>query len=343
MKKVARLPYYVKIRPIHLPVAIMPAPVIAVLAFQHISPFHLSVPCVVFGDAHPGLPVFSLRVCAVEDGPLRTSAGFSIACDHGLEGLDGADIIILPSWQVGRPVPAVLLQALQQAHARGVQIVGLCLGAYVLAEAGLLDGRAATTHWAYAEDFASRYPQVRLDPAVLYVEDGLLLTSAGTAAGLDCCLHLLRQRYGAELANEVARRLVVPPHRQGGQAQFIVQPLPVSASDSRLAGLLDWMRAHLAEPHSLDSLAAQAVMSRRSFTRHFHLLTGSTVKQWLLAERLALCQRLLEGTDHGIEQIAQMTGLGSPASLRHHFRQRYAVSPSQWRQSFQLAERGAGR
>ncbi|WP_193394084.1 GlxA family transcriptional regulator, partial [Aquitalea pelogenes] len=207
----------------------MSPPIIAVLAFQHISPFHLSVPCVVFGDAHPDMPAFTLRVCVVDAGPIRTSAGFSIACDYGLEGLDGADIIILPSWQVGRPVPHALVQALQQASQAGVQIVGLCLGAYVLAEAGLLDGRNATTHWAYAEDFASRYPQVRLDPAVLYVEDGPLLTSAGTAAGLDCCLHLLRQRYGAELANGVARRLVVPPHRQGGQAQFIAQPLPVSA------------------------------------------------------------------------------------------------------------------
>ena len=314
----------------------MPPLVIAILAFQHISPFHLSVPCVVFGDAHPGLPPFTLRVCAVEAGPLRTSAGFSITCDYGLEGLEGADIIILPSWQAGRPVPPPLLQALQQAAARGVQIVGLCLGAYVLAEAGLLDGRAATTHWAYAEDFASRYPQVRLDPAVLYVEDGLLLTSAGTAAGLDCCLHLLRQRYGAELANGVARRLVVPPHRQGGQAQFIEQPLPVRAGDSRLAGLLDWVRANLAQPHTLDSLAAQVAMSRRSFTRHFRKLTGCTVGQWLLSERLLLSQRLLERSGQGVEQIAALTGLGSPESLRHHFRQRYGVSPSQWRHSFQL-------
>lgn len=315
----------------------MSAPVIAVLAFPHISPFHLSVPCVVFGDTHPGLPSFTLRVCAVEAGPLPTSAGFSITCDYGLEGLEGADIIVLPSWQAGRPVPPQLLQALQQAAARGVQIVGLCLGAYVLAEAGLLDGRVATTHWAYAEDFASRYPQVRLDPAVLYVEDGQLLTSAGTAAGLDCCLHLLRQRYGAELANGVARRLVVPPHRQGGQAQFIEQPLPVRAGDSRLAGLLDRVRANLAQPHTLDSLAAEVAMSRRSFTRRFRQLTGSTVGQWLLSERLLLSQRLLERSGQGVEQIAALTGLGSPESLRHHFRQRYGVSPSQWRQSFQLS------
>ncbi len=232
-------------------------------------------------------------------------------------------------------MPPPLLLALQQAAARGVQIVGLCLGAYVLAEAGLLDGRAATTHWAYADDFAHRYPQVRLDPAVLYVEDGQMLTSAGTAAGLDCCLHLLRQRYGAELANGVARRLVVPPHRQGGQAQFIEQPLPASAGDSRLAVLLDWIRANLAAPHTLDSLADKAAMSRRSFTRHFRQLTGRTVSQWLLDERLLLSQRLLERADHTIEQIAQLAGFGSPESLRHHFRQRYAVSPSQWRQSFQ--------
>ncbi|WP_199102798.1 helix-turn-helix domain-containing protein [Aquitalea sp. ASV11] len=313
----------------------MSPPVIAVLAFQHISPFHLSVPCVVFGDAHPDMPAFTLRVCAVDAGPIRTSAGFSIACDYGLEGLDGADIIILPSWQVGRPVPDALVQALQQASHAGVQIVGLCLGAYVLAEAGLLDGRNATTHWAYAEDFASRYPQVRLDPAVLYVEDGQLLTSAGTAAGLDCCLHLLRQRYGAELANGVARRLVVPPHRQGGQAQFIAQPLPVSAGDARLAALLDWVRANLAQTHTLDSLAARMAMSRRSFTRHFRQLTGSTVGQWLVSERLRYSQRLLESTEYSVEQVAALAGFGSAAALRHHFRLHYGVSPMQWQQNFQ--------
>jgi len=204
----------------------------------------------------------------------------------------------------------------------------------VLADAGLLDGRRATTHWAAAQAFAQRYPTVMLDADVLYVEDGPILTSAGTAAGIDCCLHLLRQRYGGEIANRVARRLVTPPHRQGGQAQFIEQPLPAHPRDSRLADLLDWVRAHLDQPHSLDSLAARALMSRRTFTRHFRHITGTTVGDWLLGERLALSQRLLETTDQPVERIAALAGFGSPVSLRQHFGRAFGVSPSAWRQTF---------
>ena len=316
----------------------MPRHTVAVVAFDQISPFHLSVPCVVFGDRHPGLPSFDLRVCAAEEGLLRTSAGFRIAIDHGLEALQSAQTVIVPSWRdpQERP-PQPLLDALVAAHGRGVQLVGLCLGAFVLAEAGLLEGRVATTHWAWAEQFAARYPGVRLDADVLYVEDDSLLTSAGTTAGIDCCLHLLRTQYGSEIANAVARRLVMPPHRQGGQAQYVEQPLPATARDSRLAGLLDWVRANLQQSHSLDSLAEKALMSRRTFTRHFRLLTGTTVGEWLLAERLALCQRLLETTDQPIEQVAMLAGFGSPASLRHHFGQAFGVSPKAWRQAFQGA------
>lgn len=314
----------------------MPAPVIAVVAFDHISPFHLSVPCLVFGEMQPDAPPFELRVCAAEDGPLRTSAGFQISVSHGLEALEDAHTVIVPSWRDPdeRP-PQPLLDALLAAHQRGARLVGLCLGAYVLAETGLLDGQRATTHWAWARDFSARYPAVEVAPDVLYLEAGNLLTSAGTAAGLDCCLHLLRQHCGAERANRVARLLVVAPHRQGGQAQFIEQPLPASARDDRLAGLLDWVRANLRDPHSLDSLAERALMSRRSFTRHFRQLTGTTLGDWLLAERLALTQRLLENTDQSVEQIATLAGFGSPASLRHHFGRHFGVSPSAWRQSFQ--------
>lgn len=308
---------------------------VAVLAYQRISPFHLSVPCVVFGERHLGAPAFELRVCAWEDGPLATTAGFSLNVEQGLEALATARVVIVPSWRdpAERP-PQAVLDALVAAHRRGAQVVGLCLGAYVLAEAGLLDGRRATTHWEFAADFARRYPAVTLDPGVLYVDEGNLLTSAGTAAGIDACLHLLRQRCGATTANRVARRLVTPPHRQGGQAQYIPQPLPASAGDSRLAALLDRVRASLEQPHDLNSLAAQALMSRRTFTRHFRQLTGATVGQWLLGERLGLAQRLLESTDHGIERIAQLAGFGSPEALRLHFRRSLGVSPSQWRQSF---------
>jgi len=276
-----------------------------------------------------------LLVCAAEDGPLTTTAGFSVTVRHGLEAIAAADTVIVPSWRdtAERP-PEALLAALVTAHRRGAQVVGLCLGAYVLAAAGLLDGRRATTHWAFAGDFARRYPAVRVDADVLYIDEGNILTSAGTAAAIDCCLYMLRQRYGAQAANRVARRLVVPPHRQGGQAQFIEQPLPATAHDSRLADLIDWVRANLHLPHSLDSLAAKSLMSRRTFTRHFRLLTGSTVGDWLLAERLALTQRLLESTDQSVDRIAALAGFGSPVSLRHHFRQSLGVSPSAWRQTF---------
>lgn len=308
---------------------------IAVVAFERISPFHLSVPCVVFGDAHPGIPSFELTVCAVEPGSLKTTAGFDIHVSHGLEALIDADIVIIPSWRDPTETPpAALLSALTSAAQRGATIVGLCLGAYVLAAAGLLDGRRATTHWAYAADFARRYPLTQVDANVLYIADDQILTSAGTAAGIDCCLYMLRQEYGAETANSVARRLVVPPHRQGGQAQFIEQPVPASANDSRLAELLDWVRTNPAQAHTLDSLAQRALMSRRTFTRHFRQLTGSTVSAWLLGQRLALSQRLLEGTEHDIEQIADLAGFASPVTLRHHFRKAFGVSPSAWRETF---------
>ena len=305
------------------------------LAFDRISPFHLAVPCVVFGDRHPGAPEFELRVCAAEPGPLRTTAGFSVTAEHGLEGLRGADIVIVPSWRdPDERAPRALLAALNAAHARGARLVGLCLGAYVLAEAGLLDGLGATTHWSFAEDFARRYPAVRVDARVLYVDEGSLVTSAGTAAGIDCCLHLLRQDYGAEAANRVARRLVVAPHRQGDQAQFIEQPVPGTAGDTRLAHLLDRMRASLAAPHTVDTMAAQALMSRRTFTRRFRQATGATPMRWLMAERLARVQALLETTVVPIEHIAEQAGFASATVLRERFRAAFGLSPSAWRDGF---------
>ena len=202
--------------------------VVAAVAFDGISPFHLSVPCVVFAEdrSDGGVLGFEFRVCSIDPGPLSTTAGFSIAATHGLDALADADTIIVPTWRdPDEAPPAALLDALRAAHARGAQLVGLCLGAFVLAAAGILDDRPASTHWAWADDFARRYPCVRLDPDVLYVDDGNVVTSAGTAAGLDCCLHVLRKMCGAQAAIHVARRLVVPPHRQGGQAQFIQQPV----------------------------------------------------------------------------------------------------------------------
>ncbi|QWF19692.1 helix-turn-helix domain-containing protein [Lysobacter capsici] len=309
---------------------------LAVVAFDRISPFHLSVPCLVFENRGEGdLPLFELRVCAAEPAPLRTRAGFDIATRHGLKSLDWADTVIVPSWRDGeeRP-PEALLKALRRAHERGAHIVGLCLGAYVLAEAGLLDGRRATTHWGWSEHFAARYPRVELQRDVLYVDDGRITTSAGTAAALDCCLHLLRRRHGAEIANRVARRLVVAPHRQGGQAQYIEQPLPASAQDDRLAAVLAWALAHLDQAHSLDALAQRALMSRRSFTRHFRDATGTTVGEWLAGQRLARAQRMLETSEHGLDAIAVQTGFGTAASLRQHFAARLGTSPSAYRRGF---------
>jgi len=311
--------------------------VVAAVAFDGISPFHLSVPCVVFAEdrSDGGVLGFAFRVCSIDSGPLSTTAGFSIAATHGLDALADADTIIVPTWRdPDEPPPAPLLDALRAAHARGAQLVGLCLGAYVLAAAGLLDGRPATTHWAWAADFARRFPNVKVDPQVLYVDDGDILTSAGTAAGLDCCLHVVRKLCGAQSANYIARRLVVPPHRQGGQAQYVQQPMPHDLRGDRLSALLDWVNGTLDAPHTLDSLAGRAAMSRRTFTRHFKAATGTTVSAWLLAQRLARAQQLLESTDESIESIAGMAGFGSTASLRQHFTDAFRTSPSAWRREF---------
>ncbi|MFP8979841.1 GlxA family transcriptional regulator [Pseudomonas aeruginosa] len=310
---------------------------VAVVAFDRISPFHLSVPCLVFGQEcyDPCAQAFDLSVCAAEPGRLRTTVGFTIEAEAGLEALAEAQTVIVPSWRDPheRP-PQALLDALIAARARGAQLVGLCLGAFVLAEAGLLDGRRATTHWMWAEDFAGRFPAVRVEPDVLYIEDDGLLTSAGTVAGIDCCLHLVRQRLGAQTTNHLARRLVVAPHRQGGQAQFIEQPLPDSAQDGRLGELLVWLRQNLDQAHSLDSLAQRVLMSRRTFTRHFRQLTGTTVSQWLQAERLALAQRLLETTEHSVQAIAGLAGFGSAVSLRQQFSVAFGLPPLGYRRAF---------
>ncbi|RNF86018.1 GlxA family transcriptional regulator [Montanilutibacter psychrotolerans] len=309
---------------------------IAVVAFDQISPFHLSVPCMVFGDRiGNGPPAFDLSVCALERGRLRTSAGFTIETRRGLSGLRDASIVIVPSWRdVDERPPEVLLKALRAANARGARIVGLCLGTYVLAEAGLLDDRPATTHWAWSAHFATRYPRVRLQTDVLYVDDGDLVTSAGTAAGIDCCLHVLRQRHGADVAARVARAMVVAPHRQGGQSQYIEQPLPDSPQDDRMAGVLAWSMQHLDKPQSLDALAERALMSRRTFTRRFRQVTGTTVGQWLVNQRLAQAQRLLETTDQPLEAVAAATGFGTAISLRQHFAAGLRTSPSAYRRAF---------
>lgn len=308
---------------------------VAIAAFDGIRPFHLSVPCAVFGEPAGAEPLYEVRVCAVEPGELRSQAGFTIGTGYGLRELERAQVVVVPSWRDAHEVPpASLLGALRRAHRRGALVVGLCLGAYALAEAGLLDGRRATTHWRWAERFAQRYPKVRMDPNVLYVDEGDVLTSAGTAAGIDCCLHVVRRQFGAEATNRIARTLVVPPHRQGSQAQYIEQPVLATAAESPLTKVLGWAARHLDEPHNLDSLAARAAMSRRSFTRHIRQHTGTTVGQWLLAQRLALAQRLLETTGQPIERIAERAGFGTSLSLRQHFAATLATTPSVYRREF---------
>ena len=311
---------------------------ICIVAFDGISPFHLSAPCLVLGEGRKteGVLPYKLQVCSWQKGPLKTSAGFQIETPLGLNALRYADVVIIPSWhQPDIAPPEVLLQALRSAHKRGALLVGLCLGAFVLAAAGLLDGKAASTHWAWAAHFSRMFPQVHLNPEVLYVDEESVVTSAGTAASLDCCLYLLRRWFGAEVSNRVARRLVLAPHRAGGQAQFIDQPLPVAASDERIQKLLVWVQQNLDRIHSLDSLAEQAVMSRRSFTRNFQRATGCSVLQWLLNQRLALAARLLETSALSMESVAAQAGFQSAMSLRLRFKSGYGLTPTAYRQQFQ--------
>lgn len=310
---------------------------IAVIAFDGISPFHLSVPCIVFGDdlLKLGAPRYRLLICGEKTGPTPTMSGFTIEVQRDLRSLAEADTVIVPAWRdPGERAPEALLRALRKAHARGARMVGLCLGTFVLAEAGLLDGRAASTHWAWAEEFERGYPQVALNRNALYIDDGDILTSAGTAAAIDCCLHIVRSDHGAEIANRIARRLVVAPHRHGGQAQYIEKPLPTDGGEDQLGGTINWAIEHLNEPLSLDQLAERAGMSLRSFTRHFRKKTGTTFTQWLLNHRLAAAQRLLETGSCSIDHIAEMAGFGSTVSLRQHFTRAFSISPASYRRQF---------
>lgn len=310
---------------------------VAVIAFDDITPFHLSVPCLIFGGnlRDPGVTSFEVLVCAAGEAPLRTTAGFTITTQCDLAALDAADLVVMPSWHDDcREAPPALLEALRQAHRRGATMVGLCLGAFPLAQAGLLDGKTATTHWECVGTLAERYPKVKVDADVLYVDEGDVLTSAGVAAGIDCCLHLLRKISGAEVANRRAKRLLIAPHRQGGQAQFIERPLPVTNSDGRLSQVLEWVTQHLDQAHSIESLADRAVMSRRNFTRHFRQTTGTSFKQWILSQRLAHAQHMLESTDASIELVAREAGFGTGLSLRQHFRDAFRISPSAYRKQF---------
>ncbi|MEW2251163.1 helix-turn-helix domain-containing protein [Streptomyces sp. NPDC006975] len=295
--------------------------------------FELAVALEVFGSAPAAVtvPWYDLTVC----GPRPVRLGpFRLVPDHGLDHLRRADTVIVPGWaDVDVPPPPDLVAALRAAHEEGARIVSLCTGAFVLAGAGLLDGRRATTHWAHTDILADRHPSVLVDPDVLYVDNGTVLTSAGKAAALDLCLHLVRLDYGSAIANTVARRLVVPPHRAGGQAQFVTAPVP-DQDDHPLTALFPWIIERLDQPLTVEDLARQAGMSSRHLGRHFRAATGTTPLQWLLAQRIRRAQELLEKTDDDIDTIARSTGMGTATTLRRHFNRTLGVPPDTYRRTF---------
>lgn len=310
-------------------------PRIALLLYPEITPFHYSVPYTVFSPIFTEQPLFELKVAAEAHIADTANHGFQVASDGGLELITSADIVIVPGWHDLNARPSTeLLHALQQAHQRGALVVGLCYGAYALAYAGLLDNRRAATHWLAEQDFRERFPHVRLDTNALYIEDSGLITSAGTAAGLDCCLYIVRKFCGVQAANRIARVMVVPPHREGGQAQYIEQPVAHSTKDITINKLLDYLRQHLEQPHRIDELAERLSMSRRTFTRHFQKATGKSLINWLNDERIQRSCELLEAGSHSIERIAELCGFNNTVSFRQHFQRRHQVSPSVWRRTF---------
>jgi transcriptional regulator GlxA family with amidase domain len=300
--------------------------------------FELALACEVFGADMTGVaePWYRFSVC----GPSAVRVGrFRLAPDHGLDRLPHADTVIVPGWaDVDRDPPAELIEAVRAAHEAGARVASLCTGAFVLAAAGLLDGRRATTHWAHAREFAERHPRVTVDPDVLYVDNGSVLTSAGKAAAMDLCLHLVRLDHGSSVANTLARRLVVPPHRDGGQAQFVTAPVP-APDNHPLAELFPWVIRRLDQPLTVEDLARQARMSSRNLGRHFRSVTGTTPLQWLLTQRIRHAQELLETTDDTVDSIAAATGMGTATTLRRNFQRTVGVPPDTYRRTFRSRTR----
>jgi transcriptional regulator GlxA family with amidase domain len=312
---------------------------VAVPVLEPVPAFELGVACEVFGLARPGtgLPRYDFAVCAEHIAPVPTTSGFAVQASHGFERLAAADLILVLGAAPPTPEPPeALLQQLQHAVQRGATVASVCTGAFVLAAAGLLDGRRATTHWMHAPLLARLYPQVTIEADQLYVEDGPVLTSAGSAAAIDLCLHLIRREHGAEIANDVARQMVVPPHRSGGQSQYIEMPLPQPAHSGDLAGTLEWAQQHLDQPITVEILAAHASMSPRTFARRFRQQTGTTPGAWLNLHRLILAERLLECGNQTIASIAARSGFGSTDTLRRHFARARRTTPEQYRQAFRL-------
>jgi transcriptional regulator GlxA family with amidase domain len=309
---------------------------VAVLAYEGVSTFGLGVTAEIFGcdRSAEDLPSYEYTVTAAAPSVIRTDVGLPIVVEAGLDRLSAADLGIVVCWdQTDVLPPESVCAALRAITERGGRVLSQCTGAFVLAAAGLLDGRRATTHWKWADELVSRYPAVDVNPDVLYVADGPVITSAGTAAGIDACLHLVRLEHGAAVANAVARRMVVPPHRDGGQAQYVPVIVNEAADHANLAAVQQWTLEHLGEPISVDDLAVRAVMSPRNFARQFAARTGTTPHQWLICQRLSRVQELLEHTGAPVEQIAAKCGL-TPLMLRRHFARRYGTTPQAYRRTF---------
>ena len=309
---------------------------VAAVLIEDFAPFEFGVLCEVFGidRTEEGVPAFDFKVCGEHPGrPLGANIGFQLIPPHGLDALAEADLIGVAATSRRDGYPPAVLEALRAAAERGATLLSVCSGAYLLGAAGLLDGRTCTTHWRYVDDFARRFPLAKVDPDVLFVDDGSIITSAGTAAGIDACLRLVRRELGSGPANAIARRMVVPPQRDGGQKQYIQLPMPECTGDG-LQPVLAWMLENLATEHSVAALARRARMSERTFARRFGTETGTTPHKWLTQQRVLRAQHLLEDTALSIEEIARSTGMGTGALLRHHFRRTVGVTPKDYRLNF---------
>lgn len=318
------------------PLTPLRGPLVVALVHDGLCTFEFAIVAEIFGLPRPemGTDWYRYASAAIETGPLRAHGGLIVTATAGIELLEHADLIVAAGWKgADTPVPPGLVAALQTAWERGARLASICSGAFVLAATGLLSGRRATTHWRYASKLQAQYPDIEVDADVLYVEGDRLYTSAGSAAGIDLMLHIVRQDFGADAANRVARRLVMPPHRSGGQAQFIERPVPPDLNH-RLASLLETVRADLGAGWTVERMARIAGMSPRTFLRRFTESTSLSPGQWLIAERLSEAQRLLESSRLSIERIAAVVGFGSVQSLRHHFQAKLALSPSVYRRTF---------
>ena len=314
---------------------------VAVVAFAGISPFHLAVPSAVLASGGGVAPLtgYEVTVCTEQPGRVPTSAGYDVVVEHGLELLEHASTVVLPSWDPSREPPPALLDAVRRAHARGARVVGLCLGAYVVAASGIADGRTVATHWHAADDLARRHPAVRVRSDILWSDLGDVVTSAGVAAALDTCLHVVRSDLGVTVADTVARALVLAPHRDGAQGQFIPAPVSRRPGADPVDRAVDWALDHLDEPLDLDTWAGQVHQARRTFTRRFRERTGVSPGAWLVQQRLARARVLLETTDLSVEQVALRSGFGSAATLRVHFAEHLRTTPRRHRESFSVRPR----